>query len=293
MLEMQSRVDLSEHPKLRQIEYVSPFRYPGGKAFLSGYLQTLSTQIRQNEVMHYAEPFCGGAGAAMVLLSKGVVDHLHLNDADVRVYSAWKAILEENQRFVERLLTTSVDMENWTKYKEVVDRGGEGYSFELGFATFFINRTSRAGIITGSGPIGGYSQNSKWKVDVRYYRSTIADRVRWIGENRDRISFHNLDGITFLRGMKERLSISSSIFFIDPPYVKAGNKLYFNDMSQQKHVELSKFLNDFRDHNWILTYDDDPLIRFLYQDFNIKELLVNYSLRSTRKECEILVENLV
>ena len=37
----------------------------------------------------------------------------------------------------------------------------------LGFSAFFLNRTNRSGIIEGAGPIGGYTQTGKWKVDAQ------------------------------------------------------------------------------------------------------------------------------
>ncbi|MET3528512.1 site-specific DNA-adenine methylase [Phenylobacterium koreense] len=41
---------------------ISPFRYPGGKAFLYKYLQGRLASLPEGP-RYYAEPFCGGAGA--------------------------------------------------------------------------------------------------------------------------------------------------------------------------------------------------------------------------------------
>lgn len=38
---------------------------------------------------------------------------------------------------------------------------------EIGFATFFLNRTNRSGILK-AGVIGGKAQLGKWKIDVRF-----------------------------------------------------------------------------------------------------------------------------
>ena len=45
-------------------------------------------------------------------------------------------------------------------------------SYELGFATFYLNRTNRSGIIKG-GVIGGKEQTGKWTLDVRFNREAF------------------------------------------------------------------------------------------------------------------------
>nr|WP_244627504.1 DNA adenine methylase [Microvirga tunisiensis] len=155
------------------IRSISPFRYPGGKAFLYKYLLERLKSLPAGP-RYYAEPFCGGAGAAVILLKLGAVDQLHLNDADPKVYSAWKFILDEPERFSEAILRTPVDLQTWHASRKIVESSSES-SFELGFATFFLNRTSRSGIVIGAGPIGGYDQRGKWKIDARFNRDALAD----------------------------------------------------------------------------------------------------------------------
>ena len=109
-MEVGNSLDLSGYERPNVQNMASPFRYPGGKGFLTGYLQSKLSEIVASE-KHYAEPFCGGAGAAVNLLKHGVVDIIHLNDADIRVYSAWRAMLFETKRFLDRLQQTNVNME--------------------------------------------------------------------------------------------------------------------------------------------------------------------------------------
>lgn len=49
----------------------------------------------------YIEPFAGGAGIALELLEKNIVNEIVINDLDKGIYSFWKAILTETERFVE------------------------------------------------------------------------------------------------------------------------------------------------------------------------------------------------
>jgi DNA adenine methylase len=239
---------------------------------------------------YYAEPFCGGAGSAVILLKLEAVDQIHLNDADLKVYSAWKAILEEPNRFAEAIETVDVDLETWHASRKMVEAATE-HSFDLGFATFFLNRTSRSGIVMGAGPIGGYDQRGNWKVDARFNRQALAERVRWLGSVRDRIQLTCEDALTFLSRSASRLPVEQTLFFVDPPYVTAGGRLYLNAMNEPKHIALSDILQDDILPNWVLTYDDHPLIRQLYRERSIKDLAVTYSLQKKRKEQEVLIND--
>ncbi len=84
----QNIIDLSPYPRPSVGNAASPFRYPGGKGFLTPFLAS-EIKSRFGETRpHYAEPYCGGAWAALNLLVGGVVDQLFLNDFDQRIYSA-------------------------------------------------------------------------------------------------------------------------------------------------------------------------------------------------------------
>jgi DNA adenine methylase len=266
---------------------ISPFRYPGGKAFLYKYLLGRLDALPDGQRC-YAEPFCGGAGAAAILLKLDAVAEIHLNDADPKVYAAWCAILNEPDRFAAEIVRTPVDMKTWYACRDLVEDSSEP-SFELGFATFFLNRTSRSGIVIGAGPIGGYDQSGNWKIDARFNRDALAERVRWLGSMRDRIHLTQEDALTFLSRSVDRLEIDRTLFFVDPPYVTAGGRLYLNAMNEGKHIALSDLLQGNYLPHWVLTYDDHPLIRQIYVGQQITDLAVTYSLQRKRKEREVLI----
>jgi len=284
-------IDLSQYPRRHVQECSSPFRYPGGKGFLSGYLSPQIDAIPGREKF-YAEPFCGGAGAAFNLLEDTKVVDIHLNDVDARVYSAWRAIVHETERFLDRLSSSRVDINEWHSARDILASAPStgNYSFEVGYATYFINRTSRSGIVLGSGPIGGYRQTGRWKIDARFYRESMIRRIALIGKSRDRIHLTNEDALVFLARAPTRMPLKRTLLFVDPPYVGAGSRLYLNAMSESKHSALADMLQSGRFPHWILTYDNHPLIHRLYRDYRRRTIQVNYSLRSTRKEREILVQ---
>ncbi len=284
-------VDLKGNSKTgrRHSAAMSPFRYPGGKAFFADELRLAVEQL-PGGITAYLEPYAGGAGAAIRLLGINAVDTVYLNDADVRVYEAWRAMTHENQRFLEAVQSTPIDLDTWWVHKRIVDDPSLASDrFALGFATFFLNRTNRSGIVRGAGPIGGYKQEGEWKLDVRFNRAAIVERVSWIGKNADRIVLSNSDGLAFVKETSGKVDLNRSLYFIDPPYVAAGSRLYLNGMQERDHRLLGAYMCSGIIPHWIVTYDDHVLIREAYKGACIERLEVLYSLQNKRLEGEILV----
>ena len=113
--------------------------------------------------------------------------------------------------------------------------------------------------------------------------------MHWLGSVRHQITLTNEDALTFLSRSQERVNLSRTLFFVDPPYVTAGGRLYLNAMNEPKHIGLSDLLQDGSLPHWVLTYDDHPLIRQLYAEQHITDLSVTYSLQEKRKEQEIVI----
>jgi len=273
--------------KLKQ--FASPLRYPGGKGLLTEYFVEL---IRQNnmEGCKYYEPFAGGAGVALGLLSEGLVSEIVLNDADYHIYCFWKVVIEHNEAFIDCLNATPVTIDEWNKQKEIYQAPGEYSMFEVAFSTFFLNRCNRSGIIASAGPIGGFQQNGDWRLDARFNKATLAGRLLEIGKMKKKITIKNLDAITFLktcltRGMGRR----NALVYCDPPYVFAGNKLYLNFYGKGAHQELAKYLISQKRLPWIVSYDDHTLIRDLYKVSQKWIFSLGYSLQVNRKGKELLI----
>ena len=271
------------------MRFYSPLRYPGGKAALSGFL---ADTIRLNDLVacSYLEPFAGGAGAALQLLHDGVVSALHLNDADPRIHAFWVSVLNHTERFAEAITSATLTVDEWRRQRDICDRADVRDSFELGFATFYLNRCNRSGIIRGAAPIGGYAQSGKWKMEARFYRDTLAERVRAIGESRDCISITNDDALSFLKRHLTSEGDQPYLFiYLDPPYYSKSKRLYMNIYEDADHQQLADFMEKQVDNNWLMSYDDDPFIKDLYQTHAISNWSLAYSLQLKRKSQELLI----
>lgn len=275
-------------------EGTTPFRYPGGKAFLCPEIAT-RIEACTPRPMTYAEPYAGGAGAAIQLLATNRVERIILNDFDWRIYAAWHSMLHDADRFLDRIMSMPLDVATWYTQRDIVltADGSQSSMFDVGFATFYLNRTNRSGIIVGAGPIGGYDQTGKWKINARFPREALTSRIRWLYERREQIELSNDDGLAFLKRTANEQG-EDTFFFIDPPYVSAGSRLYMNAMSELLHLNLAKFLIGNRDMpHWLVTYDDHPLIRSAYQEASVETLDVRYTLQNKRSAGELFIQPLV
>lgn len=251
----------------------SPFRYPGGKSQLSGFIRMV---IQNLEIRNctYVEPFAGGAGVAMTLLLDRSVGRVVINDYDKAIYSFWRAIKQEPKRLIDRVLKTPVTIEEWYKQKEVYS-SATSYSLDLAYATLFLNRTNRSGILT-AGPIGGYSQSGKWKLDVRFNREAIAEKINAIANEKDRIEVYNKDIISFLRNYSGKFR-GNSFFYFDPPYYNKGQKLYKNFFAPRDHQRIHDVITKEITAPWIITYDDVDKIADMYRGYAMRRFDLMYS----------------
>ena len=112
-----------------------------------------------------------GAGLALSLLYNNLVSDIIINDSDRSIFAFWYSILMYNKKFCQKILDIDVTLEEWYKQKEIYNNP-ESKIFDLGFATFFLNRTNRSGIIKG-GPIGGINQNGKYLIDCRFNKKNL------------------------------------------------------------------------------------------------------------------------
>ena len=265
--------------------YYSPLRYPGGKSKLTPFMEMM---IRKLNIRNgtYVEPFAGGAGIAIELLLKGTVDKIIINDYDKAIASFWKAIVYDNSRFIDKMIETPITIEEWYKQREIINNSSK-CSFELGFATFFLNRTNRSGIING-GPIGGYKQDGEWKLDVRFNKEKLSERIRAIGKHKHDIKVYKKDVRSLVKNYLNDLNENSLIYF-DPPYFEKGKELYMNYFTLEDHKEIKELIKKYVKCKWIITYDDVEEITNIYSEYVIRRFELSYSAAKKRTASEIMI----
>lgn len=264
----------------------SPLRYPGGKGKLAPFMKVLIEKTGHKGGT-YIEPFAGGAGIALDLLENDIVSQIVINDLDKGIYSFWRAILSETDRFVEAVHEVPLSVEEWKKQREILLRADNKYSFELGFSTFYLNRTNRSGIING-GMIGGLEQNGVWKLDARFNKDNLINRILKIVKKKECIHLYNKDVASLIKNYLPKYEKDAFVYF-DPPYFKKGKQLYLNFFNEQDHVRIEKMIRESVNCDWVITYDDVPEIANIYVNHELRRFDLNYSVAQKRKASEIII----
>lgn len=265
----------------------SVLRYPGGKNQLSKYVEHL---LEINDISGtYVEPFAGGFGVALYLLFNGKVNNVMLNDYDPSIYSIWYSILNNKDMLIEKILNTDVNMSEWWHQKEIrIQNANNPESILNAFSTLFLNRTNVSGIING-GPIGGKKQSGKYRIDCRFNKKVLIEKIEKIHDYRNQIFISNKDASDFIDENLVNLDFNTSFIFFDPPYFKQGKNLYMSFVDEDKHAELSKKIINLEKFKWITTYDEVPEILKLYQSsVPTYEYELNYTANRKRKAKEYI-----
>ncbi|MEV5208217.1 DNA adenine methylase [Micromonospora sp. NPDC053740] len=262
---------------------VSPLRYPGGKGSL---LSTLRALVRSNRPSNttYVEPYAGGAGAALGLLASGEVKRIVINDLDPAVYAFWRAATQEPKAFSALVKNATLNVEEWERQKEVYLTVQDDF-LKLGFATFYLNRTNRSGVLNG-GPIGGKDQSGNYKIDARFNKNALGERLRIIDLYSKYITVSNVDGLDVIR---EYARQSNTFIYADPPYFEKAGSLYLNAFDESDHIALANCLNKHSESMWVLTYDNVPQVARLYEQRRRNVFALNYSAHRVVKANEIMV----
>ncbi len=262
----------------------SPLRYPGGKSQLSRYILSI---IKKNGLLGgvYVEPYAGGAGVAIFLLVHNHVSKIIINDIDYSIYSFWYAVKHHANELCTMIERTPVDIDNWMQQKAIQNERKNRTILEVGFSTFFLNRTNRSGIMKG-GIIGGLKQDGSYKMDCRFNKENLIKRILKIAEYKDNIIISNEDAIKFL-DEKEDLFNSKTLIYLDPPYYNKGQKLYVNYYNHDDHDQLKNFITT-KNGNWIITYDDTEAINSLYANCNKVGISISYFAAEKRQGKEVM-----
>lgn len=264
--------------------YHTPLRYPGGKGKFAPFVKDL---METNDLSgDYLEPYAGGAGVALDLLFNNQCKNIHINDFDEAIFNFWKSVTQNTEGFLRLVHDTKVTIEEWHTQKGILARPKDHSQLEHGFATFFLNRTNRSGILKG-GVIGGKNQDGNYRLDARYHKVNLSQRIEKIGDYKDRIHVYNLDALELL-GEVDTLLPPDSLIYLDPPYYVKGQGLYRNFYVHKDHVEIREALDGVKS-KWIISYDNCPEIKEIYAGYRQVDYALNYSAYYKVKGSEVMI----
>lgn len=264
----------------------TPLRYPGGKQRLTPFMEEILIANRI-EGAHYVEPYAGGAGLAIRLLTSGKVSCIHLNDKDVGIYAFWHSVLNKPDELCELIDSAKFSVREWRKRKAIVKKHDRRSLLTLGFSVFYLNRCNRSGILTG-GVIGGVKQNGNYKMNARFNKKDLIERIRTISKYKKKIFLTNFDAEYYITNYIPNLP-ENSLIYLDPPYYQKGSTLYLNAYSKTDHVDLATAIQDEIDHKWVLSYDGVDEVLALYPKRKHFLYDLQYSAEKSYKGREVFI----
>ncbi len=265
--------------------FYSPLRYPGGKNKLSAFLAKIC--IENDIDGHYVEPYSGGASVALFLLFEGYVNKITINDKDRSIYAFWHSVLNNNKSLIKLIENAELTISEWKRQKEVQENKAKTDLLELGFSTFYLNRTNRSGIING-GVMGGIDQTGNYLMDCRFNSEVLIERIREIGKKRKQIKLYKKDAIKLIDKIEKEAENENIIFYFDPPYYLKASTLYMNHYENDSHKLVSERIKAIKNIKWIVSYDNVPEIRALYSECPRKEYSFKHLVYESRDGQELL-----
>ena len=246
----------------------SVLRYPGAK----GKVIEKFIPFWDIEHVEYREPF---AGSGSIFFRKPLVAKNWLNDLDTDITSVLLAMRDFPNELCDLIKLTVPTVDFWYKLKNSTPSTILGKAYR----TIVRNRTSYAGIL-GANPIGGVLQESEYTIDCRWNPERLCKYVELCSKKLKSVKITSYDFNRVIRAKGENVFI-----VIDPPYYHKGSQLYQVQFTKDDHYRLVKLLKSTK-HKFLLTYDDCPEIRKLYDWASIIEESWFYSISNKTKRTQ-------
>jgi len=235
---------------------------------------------------HYVEVYAGGAGIAWPLLFEEVVRVVHINDINRSIHAFWHCVLYDTESLCRMIRDTKVSLGQWQRQRQILDYPDDRSMLELGFSSFFLNRTNRSGILTG-GIIGGKSQTGRWRMNARFNKSDLITRIQRIARYASRVRLYNMDAALIIKDVLPSLP-RKTLVYLDPPYYEKGKDLYEDHYHHNDHVLVSKLVTGRIGQAWIVSYDAAPSILELYGQHRSIRYCLSYSAQERYSGSEVM-----
>lgn len=253
----------------------SILRYPGGKSkALKKILPIIPKDIKE-----YREPFVGGGSVFIEIKQQLKGDVIFkINDINSDLYLFWRCVQQDGERFLNKVSSIKSQFESGKElYKHYKENYHELDNFDKAVRFFILNRITFSGLIDS----GGFSQES---YDKRFTDSII-NKVPPLSQLLKDVTITN-------KGYQHLLNEGGKkvFLFLDPPYHSARKShLYGKNGDLHRQFDHEKFAEEVRNcrHNWLITCDDTPEMRELFDFAQIIPWSLNYGMTNVNKQNSI------
>ncbi len=258
----------------------SPFRYPGGKTWAIPLVRKWLMQ-EQMPIKILIEPFLGGGIVSLTAAAENLAEKVIMVEIDKEVIAVWKTIISENNDWLaNKILSFDLSIEN--VQSEIAKEPKT--ERDIAFCTILKNRTYHGGILAKGSGMLKFGENGKG-ISSRWYPTTLARRIREINTYGWKLEPVEGDAFQTINMYK---SNADCYFFIDPPYVVAGKRLYTH--FEIDHAKLFELVSQIKG-KFLLTYDDAKEIRDLANQFKLKHTTVPMKTTHHLEKSEILISD--
>jgi DNA adenine methylase len=272
-------------------------RYPGSKAkIVRAIVSRFPDALRIGGLFtpaqfEYREPFFGAGAIGFSVLDSLSPQHtICLNDRDYGLRCLWGAVYTVPDELAKRVRSFTPNIETFYQYREE-DGTHEHCPLETGFRKLVLHQLSFSGLgAKAGGPIGGRRQSSEYNVDCRWNASRLCKDIALRHAQLRRFARVCITATDFAKWIEE--APRHAFIYADPPYVEKGPELYKHPMSLADHQRLAVALQHCR-AEWVLSYDDHPLVRELYSWARIDDVALTYTMAVAtgrrRKNSEVII----
>ncbi len=258
----------------------SVFRYPGGKTWLVPHIRRWIRSLpRAPEI--FIEPFAGGGIVGLTIAFESLAPRVLLIEKDADVAAVWRVMLG-GQAAVLANRVRSFELSRKTALAVLTSRPRT--LLDRAFVTLLRNRVQHGGIMAPGASLMRDGENGKG-IQSRWYAETLARRIEAIAGIRDRISFQQTDAFTALQIYKHA---ANAAFFIDPPYMVAGRRLYRH--CDVDHRQLFRLAAQVRGAV-LMTYDDTPEVSRWAGEYGLQIKYVAMKSRQHTEKLEAVIGN--
>lgn len=277
------RVDSSSAGR---IQSASPFlKWAGGKSQL---LRTFESMFPKN-FNGYFEPFIGGGAVLFHLLTKNPDLQATLSDSNEELINCYRCVRDEVEDVIDALRKHRNDIHHFYKVRaQDVKRLSNA---ERAARLIFLNKTCFNGL---------YRVNRKGQFNVpfgRYKNPKICDEqnLRTVSRALTYVQLYSKPFDSVL----ERANKGDFVYF-DPPYQPLSKTANFTSYTskafavsdQQRLADVFKALSE-RGCQVMLSNSDNEVIRDLYRDFRIEEVLATRAINSDPQKRGKITELLI
>lgn len=236
-------------------------RYPGSKDKHLKFLEPFLKKAEETRTVY--EPFAGTASVTFYLLKNNMVDYYLINDIDASMSALWETVKKNPKKLITKIKNYTPNIDDFYLFKKTPGKT----IFEKAFRKLVLHQTSYSGLGgMAGGPLGGKTQSGRYKIDCRWSPKKLELNILECSQ-----LLNNVDGeitSTSWEQTVEKAVTDNGFIYLDPPYYIKGEELYVNGAIN--HAALAEALK--KSHSFVLSYDDTPETRKLYDWADIQKI---------------------